>query len=494
MTVHDPLVSALHDLDALALGAAIRRGECSVADAVADALSRAETLGPALGAFAVLTPERALDRARALDRELARAGPVGPLVGVPTVIKDLTATAGVVTARGSVVYAGHVPTVDDDVVGLLAAAGTVSVGKSAVPEFGLPCYTEPVGAAPAVTPWDRTRSAGGSSGGAAAAVAARIVPVAHGSDGGGSIRIPASVCGLVGLKTTRGRVPAGPAGGDPAGLSVHGPLARTVADAAAMLDALSGARSWPGEPFVPPPPPAGGYLTALRATERAGPGRLRIAVTTTPPLPDLGDVDPLCLAAVDETVAVLAELGHHVEPVSGAAVALSDELVDAFLALWGVLALGDPVDPRDEERLQPLTRFLRDRGRAVGGAAAMGALHTVQTAGRTLVTARGAYDAVLTPSVALPPRPVGWFTGTGRGAEPGADLTRQIAFTPWTAIANLTGEPALGLPVSWPEVAGTTLPVGVTLRGRRGEEALLLALGAQVEAARPWAGRRPPGV
>lgn len=267
-------MSDLHERSALETAAAIRRGDITALEAVDAALARAERLGPALGAFTVLTPERARDAARALDRA---GGGTGPLAGVPTAVKDLTATAGVPTARGSVIYDGRVPDRDDDVVGLLRDAGTISIGKTAVPEFGLPCYTEPAGAPPAVTPWDRSRSAGGSSGGAAAAVAAGILPIAHGTDGGGSIRIPASVCGLVGLKTTRGRVPAGPAGGDPAGLSVHGPLARTVADAAALLDAM--ALASPGEPFVPAPPPGAGYLAALSTP---GPRR-RVALAVDAP-------------------------------------------------------------------------------------------------------------------------------------------------------------------------------------------------------------------
>ncbi|WP_433028058.1 amidase [Actinomycetospora sp. CA-053990] len=468
-------MSDLQELTALETAAAVRRGDVSALDVVDAALARAERLGPELGAFAVLTPERARDDARALDRAGVAGG--GPLAGVPTAIKDLTATAGVRTARGSVIHDGYVPAYDDDVVGLLRAAGTISIGKTAVPEFGLPCYTEPAGRLPAVTPWDTTRSAGGSSGGAAAAVAAGILPVAHGTDGGGSVRIPASVCGLVGLKTTRGRVPAGPAGGDPAGLSVHGPLARTVADAAAFLDAMTTAA--PGEPFVPAPPPDGGFLGAVaRPSER-----LRIALAVDAPL-DGAAVDPACRRAAEDTAALLAELGHHVEPVT---LRLPDDAVAAFLTLWTVLSLGDPVAPGDEPRLQPLTRHLRARGREVGGWEAMAALHTLQVSTRGLVAERAAFDAVLTPTVALPPRPVGWFTA---GGDPVDDFARQVAFTPWTAIANLTGEPAISLPLSWSD----GLPIGVSLRGRRSEEAVLLALGAELEAARPWAQRRPPGM
>ncbi|GLZ55215.1 amidase [Actinomycetospora sp. NBRC 106378] len=483
-------MSDLHELTALETAEAVRRGDTSVLDVVDHALARAETLGARLGAFALLTPERAREAAR--EPAVADGARSGSLWGVPTAVKDLTATAGVRTGRGSVIYRDWVPETDDDLVGLLRAAGTVSLGKTAVPEFGLPCYTEPAGAAPAVTPWDVTRSAGGSSGGAAAAVAAGVVPVAQGSDGGGSIRIPASVCGLVGLKTTRGRVPAGPAAGDPAGLSVAGPLARTVADAAALLDVLCGDRSWPGEPLVPRCPPEDGYLGVVRRGD--GPRR-RIGLCTTVPYGDLAGllgpvwtgapVDPVCVAAAEDTARVLESLGHVVEPVD---VRLPDEVVAAFLTLWATLALADPVDPADEDRLQPLTRLLRARGREVSGIAALGALQTVQVATRRIVTDRAGLDAVLTPSVALPPRPVGWFSADG----PETDFARQVAFTPWTAIANMTGEPALGLPTGWPRVDGVTLPVGVTLRGRRGEEDVLLALGAELEAATPWAHRRPP--
>ncbi|MEJ2867010.1 amidase [Actinomycetospora sp. OC33-EN08] len=485
-------MSDLHELTALETADVVRRGEASVLDVVDHALARAETVGARLGAFAVVTPERAREAARALDvAGPGSGGPLQPLRGVPLAIKDLSATAGVRTGRGSVVHRDRVPEVDDDLVGLLRDAGTVSIGKTAVPEFGLPCYTEPADAPPALTPWDLSRSAGGSSGGAAAAVASGVLPVAQGSDGGGSIRIPASVCGLVGLKTTRGRVPAGPAGGDPAGLSVPGPLARTVADAAALLDALCGGRTWPGEPLVPPGPPDGGYLRALG---RPGPRR-RIGVCTSVPYGDLtgvlgpewtgASVDPVCAAAAEDTARVLESLGHVVEPVE---IRLPDEVVGAFLTLWATLALGDPVSPDDEVRLQPLTRLLRTRGRAVSGIGALGALQTVQVATRRMVAARAGLDAVLTPSVALPPRPVGWFSADG----PETDFARQVAFTPWTAIANMTGEPALGLPTGWPTVDGVTLPVGVTLRGRRGEEDVLLGLGAEVEAAVPWAHRRPP--
>lgn len=217
----------------------VRRREASPVEVVAAALARLEALDPQVGAFTTVTAEAALDRARALESAVLRGDALPPLAGVPTAIKDLNTTAGVRTTFGSVAYRDFVPPVDDAVVAMVAASGAVSLGKTTTPEFGLPCYTEPDVAPPSRTPWDLSRSAGGSSGGAGAAVAAGIVPLAQGSDGGGSIRIPASVCGLVGLKPSRGRVSNGPVAGDVTGLGTSGPLARTVRDAAALLDALS---------------------------------------------------------------------------------------------------------------------------------------------------------------------------------------------------------------------------------------------------------------
>jgi len=233
-------VTEPHELTAVEQAAALRAGELGAVELVEHALRRIERLDPTLAAFVTLTPERALDAAHAAEKLLvARSSDraeLPPLLGVPTAIKDLALTAGVRTTFGSALYADFVPEMDDDAARLLAAAGTISLGKTAVPEFGLPPYTEPAGRPPTVTPWDTGRLAGGSSGGAGAAVAAGMIPFAHGTDGGGSIRIPASVCGLVGLKTSRGLVSRGPAGGDPLGLSVSGPLARTVLSRSMILE------------------------------------------------------------------------------------------------------------------------------------------------------------------------------------------------------------------------------------------------------------------
>lgn len=475
-----------HELTALEQAAALRRGELRAVELVEHVLRRVELLDPAVAAFVTLTPERALDAARAADEMLALGAVVGelpPLLGVPTAIKDLALTAGVRTTFGSAVFADFVPDVDDDAARLLARAGTISVGKTAVPEFGLPPYTEPAGRPPTVTPWDTTRSAGGSSGGAGAAVAAGMVAFAHGTDGGGSIRIPASVCGLVGLKTSRGLVSRGPVGGDPLGLSVSGPLARTVTDAAAMLDAL--AVPVPGEPFTRP---ASGGPTFLEAARRADPGRLRIGRCAEPMLPGL-PVDPACLFAWHRAAALLADLGHEV--VDEVPTGIEPELVAVFEVLWAVLSHGHPVPPAAEERLRPLTRWWRARGAVISGPAYLAAQRAAHNAARRIVAAHAEVDVMLTPTLALPPRPVGWFTDDG---DPAVDYRRQREFTPFTAVYNVTGQPALSLPLGWtePSPERSTLPIGVQLVGAPGADALLLELGASLEVAAPWRDRRPP--
>jgi amidase len=486
-------VTEPHELTALQQAAALRAGELGAVELVEHALRRVERLDPVLAAFVTLTPDRALDAARAAEKLLADASPRGaepaglpPLLGVPTAIKDLAVTAGVRTTFGSRVYADYVPEVEDDAARLLAAAGTISLGKTAVPEFGLPPYTEPSGRPPTVTPWDVRRLAGGSSGGAGAAVAAGLVAFAHGTDGGGSIRIPASVCGLVGLKTSRGLVSRGPVGGDPLGLSVSGPLARTVLDAAAMLDAL--AVPVPGEPFARPFTGGESFLEAVR---RAAPGRLRIGRYATPMLPGL-TVDPACLAAYERTSALLAGLGHEVVEVDPG---IAPEFVEVFETLWAVLAHGHPVPPAAEHTLQPLTRWWRARGASVSGPEFMVAAQAAQNVSRQVIAAHLAVDVVLTPTLAQLPRPVGWFTDGGDPAHnPADDYARQQAFTPFTAIYNITGQPALSLPLGWTEPTDDqpVLPVGVQLVGAPGADRLLLELGASLAAAAPWDDRHPP--
>ncbi|MGY2704305.1 amidase [Nocardioides sp. HB32] len=463
-------MAELHDLTALEQGALVRRGEVSPRELVDHYLERADRLD-SVGAFVTLTPDLARARADALG------SPDGsPLFGVPTAIKDLNLTAGVRTTFGSAAFADFVPDVSDGVTLALEAAGTVSLGKTNTPEFGSPCYTEPDVAPPAVTPWDRTRTAGGSSGGAAAAVAAGLVPLAQGSDGGGSIRIPASCCGLVGLKPTRGRISGRPTYGDPVGLATAGTIARTVRDAAAMLDALAGRGV--GDPAWAPPPSE----SFLAACDRE-PGRLRVARFGTPVITET-TVDPACVRAWEDASRLLESLGHEVVDVE---VPLPREAVATFETCWAVLTALAVVPPEREHLLRPLTRWLSARGRAVSGpdfGLAIGALRRYAAGA---LEALAPYDAVLTPTLASPPLPVGAMRDDD---DPEADFEAQKAFTPWTSAWNVTGMPAVSLPLHW---TGDGLPVGVMLAARPAEEELLLSLSAQVEAAAPWADRRPPG-
>ena len=470
-----PTATRLHELTALQAAAAIRSREVSPVELVDHYLDRIERHGAELGAFTTVTAEAARSAARRAAAAVLTGTELPPLHGVPLAIKDLTVTAGVPTSFGSTVFADYVPDYDDDVVGFLAAAGTISLGKTNVPEFGLPCYTENLLGPPAVTPHDPTRLAGGSSGGAAAAVAGGLLPFAHGTDGGGSIRIPASVCGLVGIKSARGRVSRGPVGGDFVGLSVHGPLARTTADAAALLDALSVAA--PAEPYFALPPTRG---TFLQAAGRA-PGRLRIAASLSTPVADV-HLDPEVQQAFSATRDLLTDLGHD---VVDAEFDFPDGLIDAFVLCWAALAAATPVPAGAEAALLPLTRHMRSVAAAQGAPALAAALAAVQVAARQLVRATLPFDVVLTPTVAQLPRPIGWFTGSG---DPADDFARQLVFTPWTPLANLTGQPAVSVPLQWTDGG---LPIGMQLLGRPGDEETLISLSAQLEAARPWHHHRP---
>jgi amidase len=468
-------MTQLHDLTALEAAAAVRAKDVSPVELVDHALDRITALDDRVGAFVTVTADAARDQARAAEAAVSSGAPLPPLHGVPIAIKDLEMTRGVPTKFGSRVMADFVPDLDENIVGLLRAAGTISVGKTATPEFGLPCYTETDIGPPARTPWDTSRLAGGSSGGAGAAVASGFVPFAQGSDGGGSIRIPASICGLVGLKTARGRVSRGPVDLDATRLSVVGPLARTVRDAAAFLDAV--AIPQPGDPDLLPPLAAG--ETFLGWCDRE-PGRLRIGRFCSSPIES--ELDPQVRAAWEQASSLLAGLGHEVEEV---APPIPPEAVPAFETVWAVSAASIPVDPAREGELRPLTRYLRERGRAASGPDFANALTLLGMSARNGIAASAHLDAVLVPTLAMLPRPVGWFTD---GGDPAEDFERQKRFTPYTAIYNTTGQPAISLPL-YQSVEG--LPIGMMLVGRPAGEAPLLSLAAQLEAALPWHDRHP---
>ncbi|TGO05514.1 amidase [Serinibacter arcticus] len=480
---------------ALEIAAAVRRGEVGAVEVTTAALERAARRGPAVGAFVELTPELALAQAREVDAAVARGeggdGITGlELAGVPIPVKDLNQVAGVPLRAGSRVLAAQpiVPEVDDGTVVRLREAGSTMIGKTATPEFGFPPYTEPRtgpdgSIVAARTPWDLRRGAGGSSGGAAAAVAAGIVPLAHASDGGGSIRIPAASCGIVGFKPSRGLVSTGPWGVDGNGLATQGVVSRTVLDTALALDVLG--RGWPGDGPRPgrsgAPRASGGLLAAALDGDDDGAVRgLRVGILTAPVVAGDAVVHPEAVAAAERAVRTL-EAGGAV--VGTAPVPFTPQEWLAFMPLWSVGALTLPVPDEAEELLEPLTRWLREVGRSVSGADYARAVADAQRVARQVATAWDAFDVVVTPSLAGPPAPVGSIRND---ADPARDFEDQKRFTPWTSIANIAGLPSVSLPVHRAVLDDVELPFGAMLTGRLGQDGALLATARHLELADPW--------
>ncbi len=464
----------LHHLTALEQLDWLRRGDVTPVELAAHYLDRIERLDGGLGAFVTVTPQLALERA-ALVQSLPR---VLALWGLPLADKDLAMRAGVPTRYGSRLMADFVPESSDEIVELVDAAGSVSLGKTNTPEFGMPSYTESLIAPPARTPWNTSLGAGGSSGGAATAVSAGLLPAAIGSDGGGSIRIPAAATGLVGLKPSRGRVPALGGLGQLAGLVTAGPLTRTVADAGLLLDAIAAPSPWS---VGPPTWDGGAYLNAAVRGE----GRFQIAVTTTSPWDAAYDlrIEPTALAAFELAQRELDAMGHRL-----------DELVlepdgtygPAFRTIWQAGAANIPAETDEQlALLEPLTQWLVARGRALGARDLAVALAELAVFERGVIRQFAPFDAVLTPALAQTPRPIGWYD-----AEDGErNFEQQVQYTPWTSFANVSGLPAIALPV---HQTADGLPMGVQLIGRPGREDVLLALGAQLERRLNWHRRHPP--
>lgn len=452
---------------ALEQAALIRRGEVSSLELVELYLERIARLDAQLNAFVTVDEDAALARSRELDAIDGDA----PFHGVPIAVKDLTATAGIRTTYSSRAFAENIPGFDTAVVRRLREAGFVILGKTNTPEFGTTAFTESDLNGATRNPWNLERTPGGSSGGAAAAIAAGLVPVAHGTDGGGSIRIPASCCGVFGLKPSRGRVSAAPFS-SLEGLSTNGPVSRTVADAASLLDAIAGYE--PGDPWWAPTPerPFG---------EEPGtpPGRLRIAATAVPPVEVA--VDPACAAALTDAAALLADLGHDLCEIPPPW--REPELFDAFLTVWQVGPALYPVN--DTALLTSLNRELAERAARASAASYAQAVVRLQAFARRVVAFWQQIDVVLTPTLALPPVPIGWQDEASGAVE---QLLRSVAFTPFTAIANLTGLPAASLPLGETDDG---LPVGVQAIGPPAGDALLLRLCGQIEGERPWRDRRP---
>ncbi|WP_062354606.1 amidase [Herbidospora yilanensis] len=464
-------MAGIHDLTALELASAVRARDLSPVEIAEHYLARADEVG----AYVTVTADLALEQARRLENEDPGDR---PLFGVPVPVKDLNFVKGVPVRFGSATYEGFTAPVDDSLVTRLRDAGTVMTGKTNSPEFGLPCYTEPTVAPPARTPWDVTRSAGGSSGGAAAAVAAGLAPVAHGSDGAGSIRIPAAACGLFGIKPSRGRVSLAPMIPDLAGLSANGPLARDVADAAALLDVL--AHHQPGDLYRAPDP----QTTFLAYTKR-DPGRLRIA-RHRDPVVEGAELHPEVVAAYEKASALLEGLGHEVVDIDNP---YGADVVPLFERMWFAFACMHPVAPEKEHLLRPVTAWLRERGFATPAPDFLRAWSALQLTTRFALLVTDAFDAVLTPTVTGLTPEIGWFEDVD---DPSETFERMKRFAPFAAAYNLSGQPAVNLPIHW---TPDGLPVGVMLAGRWADEGTLIMLSAQVEQAVGgfWGDRRPPG-
>ncbi|MFN8175094.1 MAG: amidase [Solirubrobacteraceae bacterium] len=459
------------------LAAAIRAGELSPVEAVEASLRRSEAVQARLNCFTLLDSDRALAAARE-----AQPGAERPFAGVPMALKDLGPFAeGMRLTFGSDLAGEFTPPFDDFMVARLRRAGFIFTGRTNTPEFGILPVTEPRRFGPARNPWDTARTPGGSSGGSAAAVAAGAVPVAHANDGGGSIRVPAACCGLVGLKPARGRVSYGPIQGE-SFLTNEGVVTRTVADTAALLDVIAGYE--PGDSTWAAPPAAPFAASASR-----DPGALRIGLAVDPPLSF--EPDPVPVAAVHEAGELLESLGHSVEPF--AAPWGDPMLEELFMAAWaflsGMLAQGlGALTGREAgpDTVEPLTMWLIERARGTGSLELGGALAGLQGFARGVTAALAPYDAVLTLTLGCRPLEVGAID-TG-AADPRAEFRKAYPMAAYTAVANVTGQPAISLPFGTGEDG---LPLAVQLIGRPAGEEDLIALAAQVEAARPWADAQP---
>ena len=463
------------------LAGMVRAGELSARELTEISLERIEELNPQLNAFVQVDGERALATADGIG-----PGDERPFAGVPIAIKNNRPVAGLRATLGCSLLAEHVADHDSNITRRLKEAGFVIVGTTTLPEYGILPVSEARIFGPTRNPWDLQRTPGGSSGGSAAAVAGGMVPVAHGNDGGGSIRIPAACCGLVGLKPARGRISAAPERGE-APLDVDGVLTRTVADTAAILDVLAGYEL--GDATWAPPPSEPFALSATRAG--APPTRLRIAATTFSPIAD-AVVDPICAQAVTDAAGLLRSLGHEVEEVDPPwRIEGLSELFGAVFSIHialqivyaGMVAGREPT----AADMEPMSWAIYQMTQGINSLQGLGLEIQLQALTRQLVTFLAPYDALLTPALAERPLPLG--TLDTAAPDPMSTFTRSGLFTPFTPIFNASGQPGISLPLFQGEDG---LPLGVQLVGRPAGEAALLALAAQVEEARPWAERRAP--
>jgi amidase len=464
--------------DAVGLAGLIARREVSAAEVLEAALARAEAVNPKLNAIILSMA----DEARASVRDGA---PQGPLGGVPFLIKDIGAQVrGVPTSAGSRLLKDKVATADSAIVAAYRRAGLIFFGKTNTPEFGLEPVTEPELFGPTLNPWNLERTPGGSSGGSAAAVAAGIAPAAHASDGGGSIRIPASCCGLFGMKPTRGRVSMAPGDEGWGGLSIQHAVSRSVRDNAALLDAVCAPQR--GDPYWAQPA-AGPFLACVDRD----PGRLKIGFTTAA-LASSG-LDPECVEAVRAAARLCESLGHQVEEaelpgdIAGATAAVG-LIVAANIAAVLEIETARRGRPVERGEIEDLTLGVYERGKTIGAPQYIQAIQAAHAYGRAVAPFFERFDVLLLSTLGRPPVPKGWL----RGDPP--DLRgyneRLFDFMPNTQAFNITGAPAMTVPLAW---SSEGLPIGVQFVGRPADEATLFSLAGQLERAQPWADRRPAG-
>lgn len=441
---------------------ALQRRDVSARELVDDALQAIERVNPSLGALVYVDPDSALDRADRIDREISSGKPVTPGLGLPSADKDLVRRGGMPTSYGSRTRAdGTLETESDPAALWLDRIGAISVGKTATSEFGLSGYTEPLHGGAVRNPHNLRHGVGGSSGGAAAAVAAGLLPFAPGSDGGGSIRIPALACGVAGWKPSRGLVPWGSGFEHLGHLAVPGLIARSVADVALLAPLFTkGSGSW----------------ATLAPRARRGPIR-RIGVTASHPWPADWGVGPDAEASRGLNMAAdaLAQTGMSVEwwdwqPAS--------DYAEHFFTLWCVSAASIDLDPEQEQHAEPLTRFLRERGRGVSGVELAVALSRLKSFERDTIRAFSRFDAVLTPGLAMPAPEIGWFDQV----DPERNFRQQVQFTPWTSFVNVAGLPAVSVPT---HLTGEAMPMGVQLVGRPGDDSHLLDAARHLQETLP---------
>ena len=463
--------------DALGLADLVKRGETSAEALLEAAISRTEARDEVVGAVVV----RMFDEAR---KAVAAGVPDGPFQGVPFLLKDLhLAWPGVRLTNGSKLFSDFVPEIESELVARYRKAGLVVFGKSHSPEYGLTTSSESVLYGQTRNPWNLEHTSGGSSGGASAAVSAGYLPLANASDGGGSIRIPASCCGLFGMKPTRGRTPLGPTSGEGwAGMSAVHAVSRSVRDSAALLDATAGPDL--GAPYAAQPPTRP-FLEEVSRT----PGRMRVAIQRQA----WNGIEPHadCLAALEDAIALCRDLGHDVEE--------APFVVDpALLAPATLTILSASTRAMMEQRAEVLGRPLREDDVESGTWALANlskkfdatdyvkAVQTIHATGRSLARHLESYDVVLSPTMATPPHPLGLLSlsNPDRAAQ-GAAILQTVGYT---QLANATGHPAMSVPLFWNDAG---LPIGIQFMGRMNEEGLLFRLAGQIEAARPWFERMP---